>query len=80
MSYPPSALFARHRPLPWAVRGPIRSFNLRLRSASPEASDSLITCLNGLRQVGPGEWEFHATDFTPRGELTVGFCRAHWPE
>ncbi len=51
----------------WA--GPIGKFHLTVESDSPQ--DIVLTCMEGLKRVGPTRYEMTRTDFHPTSELLL---------
>lgn len=49
--------------------GPIGRFHLTVTTTSPE--DLLLTCMDGLKQVTPTEWELVRERYRPTGELEL---------
>ena len=54
--------------------GPIRRFHLVVRK--PSAESVLSTCFDGaLTKINATDFEFTATDYTPRGDILIGVVR-----
>jgi hypothetical protein len=54
--------------------GPIRRFHLVVRK--PTAESVLSTCFDGaLTKINATDFEFTATDYTPRGDILIGVVR-----
>ncbi len=59
-------------------KGPIQHFRLSVQCDSPD--DIVLTCMPGLKRVGPTSYEFSRSDFHPQSDMKLLILQANKPE